>query len=264
MSSSSYFSRHPPSQPQEHGYDTDQHILRQTPPSAQSWNGRRTIYQTPIHKAHPTPLVLKSLATKSRIDASPSFSSSGVVQKLLEAATASTRKRDFLTPSQQIQDSSRNTAAAFARTAPKAGFLCKLGSNIPEFKRRFFVLKPSTHLYYFLSPGDTEPRGCIDLEDANVEEQEYLPDGRFRFAITLDGRRVILEARSEDVGKEWMQALQQERLSQTKLSLIEAQQKQEMTQQKINDLEKQLQEYHMMEKDRDGALEDAANLEREI
>ena len=194
------------------------------------------------------------------------LSSSSVVQKLLEAATASNRKRDLWTPSQQIIDSTststtnaRNTAAAFARTAPRAGFLCKLGHRTPEFKRRFFVLKPSTHLYYFSSPGDTEPRGCIDLEHANVEPVEYLPDGRFRFEISFDDGRVTLEARSEDVGQEWMQALQQERLSQAKVQLHEIQRKHELSQQKIDDLEHQLVEYRMIEKDRDGAIEDATH-----
>jgi len=264
MSSSYNDTQKPRSRPQQYEYEADQQrILRQTPPSAQSWHGRTNIYQTPTYKAHPTPLVLdpsRQQPTRPEIMASPVLSRSGVVQKLLEAATLSSRKRDLLTPSEQIQaSSSRNTAAAFARTAPRAGFLCKLGTNIPEFKRRFFVLKPSTHLYYFLSPGDTEPRGCIDLEDANVEESEYLPDGRFRFAITLDERRVILEARSEDVGKEWMTALQQERLSQAKVQLHEMQRKHELSQQKNLDLEVQLNEYRMIEKDRDGALEDAAN-----
>ena len=181
------------------------------------------------------------------------------MRKLLEAATASTRKRDLLTPSRQIQDDPSSTAAAFARTAPRAGFLCKLGTNVPEFKRRFFVLKPSTHLYYFLSPGDTEPRGCIDLDDAIVEPIERLPDGRFRFELSLEDRRVVLEARSEEVGKEWMQALQEERLSHTKVRIHELQRNKELTQVKVSDLEHQLQEYRMMETDRDGAMEDAAH-----
>lgn len=254
MPSSSNFSRYPHNRPQQHGYEADQRILRETPPSAQSWNRSRTVYQTPIHKLHQTPLILDP----SQPSPTPNSSSSSVVKKLLEAATASTRKRDLLTPSRQIQDPS-STAAAFARTAPRAGFLCKLGTNVPEFKRRFFVLKPSTHLYYFLSPGDTEPRGCIDLEDANVEPIERLPDGRFRFEVALDDRRVLLEARSEDVGKEWMQALQEERLSHTKVRLHELQRNNESTQVKLSDLEHQLQEYRMMETDRDGALEDAAN-----
>lgn len=126
------------------------------------------------------------------------------------------------------------------------------------------MLKPSTHLYYFSSPGDTEPRGCIDLEHANVDPVEYLPDGRFRFEISFDGGRVTLEARSEDVGQEWMQALQQERLSQAKIQLHELQRKHELTHQKMDDLEHQLTEYRTIEQDRDDAVEDSADWKRKF
>mmetsp|Transcript_10458 Transcript_10458/g.19230 ORF Transcript_10458/g.19230 Transcript_10458/m.19230 type:complete len:1281 (+) Transcript_10458:282-4124(+) len=147
------------------------------------------------------------------------------------------------------------TALSFARSAPLSGYLRKLGQNIPTFKRRFFVLKPSTHLYYFVSPNDVEPRGCIDLDTVRddaykeggcgceVREIGALPDGSFRFELLFDeeededdnastdtGSRassqnssskrrnfqrqsVVLEARTEEMGREWMSKLKSERLS---------------------------------------------------
>lgn len=160
-------------------------------------------------------------------------------------------------------DNNECTALQFARTAPLSGYLRKLGTNIPTFKRRFFVLKPSTHLYYFVSPNDIEPRGCIDLDmiyenDTNGNEEEggrgggcevreigVLADGTFRFELIFDeevdvneednastdtssrtsensSRRrrrnfqrssFVLEARTEELGREWMSKLQSERLS---------------------------------------------------
>jgi hypothetical protein len=79
------------------------------------------------------------------------------------------------------EEDPRESAASFARVAPKAGYLSKMGQNIASYKRRFFVLKPSTHLYYFVSPHDVEPRGCIDLDAGHfsVHELETTPDGRF-------------------------------------------------------------------------------------
>lgn len=187
------------------------------------------------------------------------------MRKILEAAT---KRRDGSITStprrQQQQDnttgSQTHTAASFARTAPRAGFLSKFGSNIPEFKRRFFVLKPSTHLYYFLSPADTEPRGCIDLGGATVQELDHLPDGRFRFAIILeDGRKIVLEARSQEVGRQWMQSVHVERLTHAKQEAAELRGVNAEYKARIESLEKQLQEYKLVERDRDGALEDAAN-----
>ena len=151
------------------------------------------------------------------------------------------------------------TAIMFARSAPLHGYLRKLGKNVPTFKRRFFVLKPSTHLYYFLSPNDVEPRGCIDLDMAfddgdvvgargcEVREIGALPDGTFRFELLFDKeseeddgnsamddnasdtasrassqsskrrnfhrQSIVLEARTEEIGREWMAKLQSERLS---------------------------------------------------
>jgi hypothetical protein len=157
-----------------------------------------------------------------------------------------------------------STALAFAKSAPLSGYLRKLGRNIPTFKRRFFVLKPSTHLYYFISPNDVEPRGCIDLDTlrkdgskseggCEVREIGSFPDGTFRFELLYDeetepedvsnnalddnesdaasrssqiSRRrnfqrqsIVLEARTEEIGKQWMEKLQSERLSTARVEL---------------------------------------------
>ncbi|CAN0561533.1 unnamed protein product, partial [Ectocarpus sp. 12 AP-2014] len=58
---------------------------------------------------------------------------------------------------------SRVDAALVSRGALRSGYLWKLGANVPKWKRRFFVLKPITMLFYYMSEHDTEPRGCIDL-----------------------------------------------------------------------------------------------------
>ncbi|CAN0430156.1 unnamed protein product [Ectocarpus sp. 12 AP-2014] len=59
---------------------------------------------------------------------------------------------------------SRVDAALVSRGALRSGYLWKLGANVPKWKRRFFVLKPITMLFYYMSEHDTEPRGCIDLD----------------------------------------------------------------------------------------------------
>ena len=135
------------------------------------------------------------------------------------------------------------SALSFARSAPISGYLRKMGKNITQFKRRFFVLKPSTHLYYFLSSSDNEPRGCIDVdmftnggrEGCEVKEIGLMPDGTFQFELVFDEERmetestndslldeemtshesseppkrtfhrqsIILEARTEELGRQW-------------------------------------------------------------
>ena len=159
----------------------------------------------------------------------------GVVSKK-SIATPNTAYRETVTDNELIQNQDQNaySALSFARSAPLSGYLRKMGTNIPTFKRRFFVLKPSTHLYYFLSPTDAEPRGCIDLElggengGCEVKEIGVLPDGTFRFELLFDEKvdadedntdnntqrqSIVLEARTEDIGREWMNKLQTERLS---------------------------------------------------
>lgn len=57
-----------------------------------------------------------------------------------------------------------NAALVARQGALKSGYLWKMGANVPRWKRRFFVLKPITMLFYYMSEHDTEPRGCIDLD----------------------------------------------------------------------------------------------------
>lgn len=254
----------------------DDGIVRQTPPS---W---RQAYVTPRRQYH-SPLILDPSAPSS-VAVSESESSSdtrlrqlggtaaaataGSVRKLLEAATTSTRRRrddhDHREEEPERRGTTTTTAASFARTAPRAGFLSKLGTNIPEFKRRFFVLKPSTHLYYFLSPADTEPRGCIDMDSVQVRELQHLPDGRFRFAVQLlqdknERQEIILEARNEDVGRQWMESIAVERMSHVKTEMQKLQGMNAQYKARIEELERTLEEYKLVERDRDGALEDASN-----
>jgi hypothetical protein len=162
-----------------------------------------------------------------------------------------------------------DTAAVIARQAPAAGFLLKMGTNVPNFKRRFFVLHQTTSLYYFLSPNDTNPRGCLDIEGSTLEEVGELSDGRFRFAVCWNDdndassggssrQKILLEARSRTVGEEWMQSLRQERMSYVKGELTKAQRKNSAYTSRIAELERQVADFKLVEKDRDGALEDAA------
>ncbi len=179
------------------------------------------------------------------------------------------------------------TAAVFARSKAvvQAGFLQKLGQNIPEFKRRFFVLKPETSLYYYLSPNETEPRGKINLEGSEIEQLEETPDGRLRFAVSWKSdhenessnhdranadekkdenfqqrqTKVLLEARSTEIGQEWMQHMKGERVSFLKEQIDTLESTITKQANHIADLERQIEHFRMIEKDRDGALEDAKN-----
>ncbi len=216
--------------------------------------------------------------------------------------------------------STTTTAATFAKNAPYAGYLNKLGGSVTEYKRRFFVLKPTTCLYYFLSPNDTEPRGCIDLDDGaylNDHEDDYfggdedndndehvlgrtkddehslrvnskgcLPDGRFRFEIVLPipnksttnnttnnhdppnqspkRRKIILEARNEQIGKEWMNSIITQRLSHSKYEKRQLVSKIQILNDEKKKLEQRIEEFRLVEDDRDGAIKDAQEWKRKM
>lgn len=174
------------------------------------------------------------------------------------------------------------TAASFAKNAPKAGYLSKLGGSVSEYKKRFFVLKPTTCLYYFLSPSDEEPRGCIDLDGfvdysaksdmggLKVNSLGTLPDGRFRFECVIppssrkgaDGekmepQKILLEARNEEIGKEWMHAMTVERLSYSKATCEVLKDQLSELENETKLLERRVEELHLVEKDLEGALQDA-------
>jgi len=69
-------------------------------------------------------------------------------------------------------------AAQLATVGEISGHLHKLGIRVPTWKRRFFVLRPATYLYYYLSSGDEEPAGCINLDLYNecddVADEEFV------------------------------------------------------------------------------------------
>ena len=173
-------------------------------------------------------------------------------------------------------------ASDFARTASMAGYLHKLGSDVPILKRRFFVLRPCTLLYYFVGPNDVEPRGCIDLDDTTVGAIKTLTDGRCRFEINFtdrkdledylestggDGgsrvqmgernnRRIVLEAQSEIIGRQWIEALGTERLSHAKSVIEESRRFQADLGFKVDQLKRELEGTKALERERDAALDD--------
>jgi hypothetical protein len=159
------------------------------------------------------------------------------------------------------QEEERLTAADFARRAPQAGYLFKKGARIAEYKRRFFVLQPSTYLYYFLSESDSKPRGCIDLERESVEFtlREEFPDGRCRFELQLGGSndRISLEARSPEICREWQTALEKCTFSSLQSQVSALDQERNSLQTRLDEMERRLDEYRLVEQDRDGALQEA-------
>ena len=86
-----------------------------------------------------------------------------------------------------------------------------------------------------------------------------LSDGAVRFAIRLldQDKTVVLQARTS--GPAWIESLQTERLNFCQQQLLESRQVTVGYKQRISDLEKQVRDFQMVEKDRDGALEDSAN-----
>lgn len=118
-------------------------------------------------------------------------------------------------------------ASLVARGALKSGYLWKLGANIPRWKRRFFVLKPITMLFYYMSEYDTEPRGCIDLDlfnavrkvrgagdsrssaEASSAEGHRNDDTAFELYRSgcPDGSGFMLEARGGENWEQWVESI---------------------------------------------------------
>ena len=128
-------------------------------------------------------------------------------------------------------------AALVARGSLKSGYLWKMGANVPRWKRRYFVLKPITMLFYYMSEHDTEPRGCIDLDlfDAVRKVREVggeqptkrgdsstssspssAPSSSSAAASTTfelyrsgcpDGSGFMLEARADEDWEQWVEAI---------------------------------------------------------
>jgi len=180
-----------------------------------------------------------------------------LVQRLLP----NNQPKTTVISSKQPPQSNLNNTMDFAKSAPKAGYLWKLGTNVKEYKRRFFVLKPTTYLFYFLSESDSEPRGCIDLEKyhTTVSSFQKLPDGRCRFQLGIGGssRAIQLEARSHELAQEWISALSTERFSHYQQLVT---QKEEIiceTKQQVTQLQKKVELLEKIEKERDDSRREA-------
>ena len=160
---------------------------------------------------------------------------------------------------QNEHDEPKTSAAEFARQAPQAGYLFKRGSQIAEYKRRFFVLQPSTYLYYFLSESDSKPRGCIDVEKELLRFQmvEECPDGRCRFELQSEDQCIQLEARSVEVAHEWRDALTECTFMHVKGQVAALEQERNGLLTRLEEMERRIEHYRLVEQDRDGALADA-------
>lgn len=141
------------------------------------------------------------------------------------------------------------TAATIAREAAHAGFLCKLGQNVPAWKRRFFVLeRPRANLYYFLSPNDSAPRGCLDLEGAQITPLEDVPDvWRLEMHWPETGKAIRLEARSQQVRDEWVQALRAHQFAAVEHELHQTQHRLSACHSRIGEVERELKQFKLVE-----------------
>ena len=113
-------------------------------------------------------------------------------------------------------------ATRLARVSARSGYLCGLAPNA-EWQRRYFVLKPTTMLYYFGSDMDEEPLGCVDVEAfTSVSCRDV--DGNGRVVIELArapgegggaspddaGLTFRLRSGGEEEGYAWIDSLKNE------------------------------------------------------
>ena len=113
-------------------------------------------------------------------------------------------------------------ATRLARVSARSGYLCGLAPNA-EWQRRYFVLKPTTMLYYFGSDMDEEPLGCVDVEAfTSVSCRDV--DGHGRVVIELArapgegggaspddaGLTFRLRSGGEEEGYAWIDSLKNE------------------------------------------------------
>jgi type II secretory pathway component PulM len=76
--------------------------------------------------------------------------------------------------------------------------------------------------------------------------------------LVWEEHRIVLEARSKEVGQEWIKSLKTERLTFVKAELQDHQRQNDVLQFRLSDLEQKVKDYHLVENDRDAATEDAA------
>lgn len=157
----------------------------------------------------------------------------------------------------QSQYATQQTASTWAQSCHKAGYLEKLGQNVTVWKRRFFLLQPGTHLYYFVSPTDTEPRGCLDVEGSTVQISLQNPT---QLALTWPNdrpqERVVLQAKTPELAQEWKEVLETERLSVTKELLYKERRQVSASRSRVAELEATIKTYKLIEQERDLALKD--------
>lgn len=159
----------------------------------------------------------------------------------------------------QHEAEEEQTALSLAHTSPKAGYL-----TTAQHKRRFFVIDSATHLYYFLSPHDTEPRGCLSLEGDACRIEPHPDDPCALIVSCPPAEPVVLEARSSADAWEWIRVLREERVSAKNEALRKAALQRSGWKSRVGELEKEVENLKLVEKDRDGALEDAANWKRQM
>jgi len=168
----------------------------------------------------------------------------------------------FLTPPPSTSPPTDSlTALAWARQsqAPLIGHLDKLGQHVQVYKRRFFVLMPATHLYYFLSPHDTEPRGCLELQQSQIERISDL-----QFQIRLPDTVVHLEARTASQADEWCTQLHEQRIEFVRHELETSQETCRDQQETIRRLQDQIEQLQLVQQERDGLVNDVAHYRDQV
>lgn len=119
-------------------------------------------------------------------------------------------------------------AAALAAAASRSGFLRKQADNEPgAWNRYFFLIKPSSTLYYFNAEDDEAPRGAIDLEfltdvkrnsdclqrAVGGSEHCFRLSGKLPPNVRDKMRPLYLDAESADDARAWMEALREHRFT---------------------------------------------------
>ena len=202
--------------------------------------------ETTVSVLKPRRLVLHPASGRTTGTTGTTTSSSRTISSVTTATTASTSTNS----SNSSNGSSRPACSSLAQIMSHAGYMDKLGQTVREYKRRFFVLCPSTYLYYFLHPTDASPRGCIDLHGCTISR-----DGSNITITTPNQQNVVhLQAKHDQAAEEWAHKLTHERLDsyQSRLKQLTS---------RVSSLEQSNQTYqqqlHWMEQDCKGAIQDA-------
>jgi len=92
-----------------------------------------------------------------------------------------------------------------SNAATKKGWLEKKGPK--DWRKRWFVLRGAS-LSYFRNETDPEEAGSISLEGCEVGvEKNAKEEGKFPLKIVVGGRKLILQAESEDDRTDWIKVL---------------------------------------------------------